>query len=206
MATVGYLRVSTADQDNGKFRHEILEFANNKGLGKVKFVEEKVSGTVEWRKRELATILDKLKKNDSLIVPELSRLGRSTLGILEVLKVAKEKGVNVYAVKGNWQLDDSIQSKVMVLMFSMLSEIERDLISIRTKEALAARKAKGLPMGRPKGTGKSKLDEHKDEIKAFLETGSTYKWIAKKYSMSDAGFYKWMNKPENKDLLKIRKG
>lgn len=88
---------------------------------------------------------------------------------MEILSIASQKGVNIYAIKGNWQLDNSIQSKIIAMAFSMAAEIERDPISKRTKEALMARKVAGKMLGRPKGVGKSKLDAHRIEIEAFLQ-------------------------------------
>jgi DNA invertase Pin-like site-specific DNA recombinase len=116
-----------------------------------------------------------------LIVPELSRLGRSMLEIMEMLSVSRQKGISIYAVKGGWELNGSIQSKVMAMAFSIAAEIERDLISKRTKEALRARRASGIKLGRPKGPGKSKLDPYGEEIVALLKNGSTKSYVAKKY-------------------------
>ena len=99
---------------------------------------------------------------------------------MEVLAIATAKGIHVYAVKGNWKLDDAMQSKIIARAFSMAAETERELISKRTKEALAARKNKGLPLGRTKGPDKSKLDCYKEEIQAFLAKGSTRKLVAKR--------------------------
>jgi len=99
---------------------------------------------------------------------ELSRLGRSTLDILEILKELKIKSVNVYAIKGAWTLNGTIESKVFLTMMSLFSEIERDLISQRTIEGLKARKAAGVKLGRPKGPGKSRLDQYRPEIEALL--------------------------------------
>ena len=110
--TIAYLRVSTTEQDLEKDKAAILHLANDKELGKVYFIEEKISGTISWKKRKIASIIQELQKNDSLIVSELSRIGRSMLEIMQVLSIALEKGINVYAVKGNWQLDQSIQSKI----------------------------------------------------------------------------------------------
>lgn len=102
------------------------------------------------------SIIESLNEGDNIVVSELSRLGRSMLGCMEMLSIASEKGINVYAVKGNWQLDRSIQSKIIAMAFSMAAEIERDLISQRAKEALRARKAAGKPLGRPlKAQGKA---------------------------------------------------
>lgn len=191
---VAYLRVSTVDQDMEKDKASILFLANDLKLGNVEFVEEKISGKVSWRKRKLAEVLENLKEGDSLIVSELSRLGRSMMECMEVLSIAATKGLKVYAVKGNWKLDDSLQSKIVAMAFAIASEIERDLISIRTKEALRHRKASGKPMGRPRGTGKSRLDPYKLEIEALLKNGTTKTFIAKRYKVSKANLHQWLKK------------
>lgn len=190
--TIGYLRVSTADQDLEKNKADILKLANEKQLGNVEWVEEKVSGTKDWRKRELGTAFGALGEGDTVIVSELSRLGRSTLQILEIMKDAKEKGIAVHAVKGAWTLNGSMESKLVLMMLAMISEIERDLISERTKEGLRARKAAGVILGRPKGPGKSKLDVHKEEIVALLNNGSTKTFIAKRYGCSVPNLFNWL--------------
>jgi len=192
--TIGYLRVSTSDQDNDKFKHEIYEFSNKRNLGQIEWIEEKISGTKSWKERRLGSILNELTEGDSIIVPEMSRLGRSMLDILEILKVAEEKGVNIYALKGNFELNGSLESKVIAAIFSLMAEVERDLISIRTKEALAARKANGAKLGRPKGPGKSKLDKYKLEIVALLNNGSTKTFIAKRYNTSIVNLINWLKK------------
>lgn len=194
MTTIAYLRISTTDQDIEKNKADILHLANNKKLGQVQFIEETVSGTVSWKKRKIAPIIEQLGKGDNLIVSELSRIGRSMLEIMQVLSIAVEKGIHIYAIKGDWKLDDSLQSKIMAMVFSMAAEIERDLISKRTKEALRAKKAAGVKLGRPKGTGKSKLDQYRVEIEALLNNGSTQKFIAQKYGTTEANFSLWMKK------------
>jgi DNA invertase Pin-like site-specific DNA recombinase len=192
--TIAYLRVSTVEQDLEKNKADILSFANNKDFGKVKFVEEKVSGMKNWKHRKIKQVIDELSKGDRLIVPEFSRLGRSMLEIMEMLSILKDKEVNVYAVKGNWELNGSLQSKIMAMVFSIASEIERDLISKRTKEALRARKVAGVKLGRPKGAGKSKLDEFKEEIVALLKNGSSKKFVADRYGTSQVNLYNWIKK------------
>jgi len=192
--TIAYLRVSTVEQDLDKNKAGILTFANNKDFGKVKFIEEKVSGTKNWKNRKIKQVIDDLSKGDRLIVPEFSRLGRSMLEIMEMLSILKDKEVNVYAVKGNWELNGSLQSKIMAMVFSIASEIERDLISKRTKEALRARKVAGVKLGRPKGAGKSKLDAFKEEIVALLRNGSSKKFVADRYGTSQVNLYNWLKK------------
>lgn len=192
--TIGYLRVSTGEQELEKNKSEILHLANQLNLGQVKFVEEIVSGKVSWKKRKIAEIIEEFKKGDTLIVSELSRLGRSMLECMEILSVAVEKGVRVYAIKGNWTLDSSIQSKIVAMAFSMASEIERDLISQRTKEALRYKKEQGIRLGRPPGPGKSKLDQYRPEIEALMQNGSTQKFIAKRYGTTEANLHNWLRK------------
>jgi len=192
--TIAYLRVSTIDQDIEKNKAAILTLANQKVLGHVQFVEEKVSGKISWRKRKIAAILDTAQRGDNIIVSELSRLGRSMLECMEILSIATQKGINIYAVKGDWQLNNSIQSKIVAMAFSMASEIERDLISKRTREALLVKKQNGMKLGRPKGIGKSKLDMYRVEIEALIKNGSTQKFIAKRYHTTEANLHQWMKK------------
>ena len=195
---IAYLRVSTDEQDLEKNKYDILHLANEKGLGKVQWIEETISGRVSWKKRKIATVLNELQQGDHLLVSELSRLGRSMLECMEILSIASQKEINIYAVKGNWQLDNSIQSKIIAMAFSMAAEIERDLISQRTKEALAARKKAGIKLGRPRGVGKSKLDKYRPEIEALLTNGSTQKFIAQRYGTTEANLSRWIRKHEGK--------
>jgi DNA invertase Pin-like site-specific DNA recombinase len=191
---IGYLRVSTADQNLEKNKADILRLANEHDLGRVRFVEEAASGKTSWRQRKIAEVLDSLRANDALVVSELSRLGRSMLECMEILSVAAQKRINVYAVKGPWRLDQSIQSKILAMAFSMAAEIERDLISQRTKEALRFKKAQGRKLGRPTGPGKSKLDPYRPEIEGLLANGSTQKFIARRYRTTEANLHHWLKK------------
>src|SRR5690606_12676186 len=179
-----------------KNKAAVLAFANAKGfIGKVEFVEEKISGLKSWKKRKLNDLVQSMQAGDILIVPELSRLGRSLVEVLEVLNTLKDKEVKVYSVKENFQLNgDDMQSKVMRTMLGLFAEIERDLIVARTKEGLAAAKASGKRLGRPKGPGKSKLDEHKEEIIALLKNGSKKIFIAERYGVTPATLTNWLKK------------
>lgn len=192
---IGYLRVSTIDQDTDKNESAILKFANDKDFGKVAFVSEKVSGTMSWKKRKLFEVVNSLNKGDILIVPELSRLGRSLVDVLEVLNTLSDKDVKVYSVKENFQLNgQDIQSKMMRTMLGLFSEIERDLISARTKEGLAAARAKGKLLGRPKGIGKSRLDKHREDILNLIKNGSNRKFIAKRFGVSPGTITHWLKR------------
>lgn len=203
--TIGYLRASTAGQELEKNKADILTLANEKDLGKVIFVEEIISGKVSWRDRKLAAVLNELKKGDSIIVSELSRLGRSMLECMEILSIATSKEIKIFSVKGNWNLDGTLQSKILAMAFSMAAEIERDLISSRTTEALRHRKASGLPMGRPFGSGSSKLDKYRPEIEALLANGSTQRFIATRYDTTPENLSVWLRKHKiNRKALKAQ--
>jgi DNA invertase Pin-like site-specific DNA recombinase len=113
---------------------------------------------------------------------------------MEILSIARQKDIHVYAVKGRWHLEQSIQSKIIVIAFSMAAEIERDLISQRTTEALRFRKAQGIKLGRPRGPGKSKLDPYRPEIEGLLVNGSTQRFIARRYKTIEANLHNWLKK------------
>lgn len=190
---IGYSRVSTLDQSNDKFETDILKYANKNDLGKVEFISENVSGCTSWKTRKLYQVVQTLKSGDVIIVPELSRIGRSTVDILEVLKLLSDKQVKVYSVKENFQLNgNDLQSKMMRTLLSLFAEIERDLISSRTIEGLQAAKAKGKLLGRPTGKGKSKLDPFKPEIIALLSNGSTKRFVADRYHTTSANLHNWL--------------
>lgn len=192
--TIAYLRVSTSDQDVEKNKADILLLAHRKELGHVHFVEETVSGRVPWRQRKLATLIEDLRPGDTLVVSELSRLGRSMLECMEILAIATQKGLKLHTVKGEWQLDSSLQSKIMAMVFAMAAEIERDLISQRTTEALRVKKAAGVQLGRPRGPGKSKLDRYQPEIEGLLANGATQRFIAKRYGTTEGNLHHWLQK------------
>ena len=198
--TIGYLRVSTADQDLDKNKMAILDFANQRDLGKVTFREETISTREHWQKRLIGEIVEDLEKEDILIVSEISRLGRSVLEVMTMLAILMEREVNFYVVKGNWQFDGSIQSKILATVFSLAAELERDFISQRTKEALRAKKAQGIKLGRPPGPGKSKLDVHKIDIEKLLNNGSTQRFIAHKFGTTPENLSIWMKKRGLKKL------
>ncbi|MDA8085864.1 MAG: recombinase family protein [Nitrospiraceae bacterium] len=170
MAVYGYIRVSTSKQDAENQKHAILDFANARKLGNVELVSETMSGMISWKNRELAGLLEAMNKNDVLIVSELSRLGRSMLEIMELLSKLTRREVKVFAIKGNYELGNNIQSKVLAFAFAMAAEIERELISTRTKEALQVKKAAGVRLGRPKGSiSRSRLDGQEDKIRELIK-------------------------------------
>ena len=198
--TFAYLRVSTVDQDTEKNKADILKFANDKDFGKVEFVEEKVSGTKSWKERLIKNIIDELGEGDRLIVSELSRMGRSMVDIMSCIAVAKEKRILIYDVKNGFELNGKFQGELMAMIFSIAAQIERDLISSRTREGLKTARAKGRQLGRPKGAGKSKLDIYREEIIALIKTGSTQTYLAKKYKTTQPNLSNWLSKNGLSDI------
>ena len=193
MANYCYLRVSTLEQNTEKNKLEVLKFANDKKLGSVEFIEEQISGKSNFKNRKLGTLLDRMNDGDVLIVPELSRIARSITQIFEVIEIVKEKNIVLYSLKENvCSSDKSITSTVATTIFALVAQIERDLISLRTKEAMQAKKAQGLKLGRPKGKGKSKLDEYKDEILKLVELHVPKTVIARQYSTTTTNLYKFL--------------
>ncbi len=193
MTTYAYLRVSTLEQNTEKNKLDVLKFANTKKLGNVDFVEEQISGKANFKNRQLGALLEKMKKNDVLIVPELSRIARSITQIFEVIDITKQKGITLYSIKEDFSNNDkSITSTVTTTVFALVAQIERDLISLRTKEALQSKKAQGIKLGRPKGKGKSKLDKYKDEILKLIELKVPKTIIARQYNTSKVNLHRFL--------------
>lgn len=195
--TFGYLRVSTIDQNNNKFEAEILKFANERDLGKVEFIDEKISGTKDWRKRKLGELITLCSNGDVIIVPELSRLSRSISQIYEIITEFQKKGCTLYVLKQNMTISNKndLTTKVMLSTFALVADLEREFISIRTKEALQSKKLNGVKLGRPKTKmGKCKLDQYASEVIALYKTGSSFRWIADRYGVADATVSVWIKR------------
>ena len=158
MAVYAYLRVSTGKQDGENQRLGVDELAKRLGLEITEYIDDEgVSGTKEPEKRELGALLKKLKPGDVLLAGEISRLGRSLFMVMRILEYCMNNDVKVYTAKDGYELGDNIQSKVLAFAFGLSAEIEREMISRRTKEALAKKRAEGVVLGRPKGR-KSGID------------------------------------------------
>ena len=155
----GYIRISTDKQTIENQRFEITKFCTEKNLQVDKWISETISGTKEVDKRRLGKLLKGVKEGDIIICSEISRLGRSLFMIMSVLNRCMEIGAKVWTVKDSYRLGDDITSKVLAFAFGISAEIERKLISQRTKEALARKKSEGMKLGRPKGPGVSTLHE-----------------------------------------------
>jgi DNA invertase Pin-like site-specific DNA recombinase len=178
---IAYLRASTDKQDLNHQKLELLEFARKKSLTIDEFMEITISSRKTTKQRRVDELVEKLNPNDTLIVTELSRLGRSTAEVITLVNELVARMIRVIVIKQNLDISkQDINSKVALTLFSLFGDLERDLISLRTKEALASKKRAGQVLGKPKGTiQKSKFDQDIDKIKELLEYGLSIRKISK---------------------------
>ena len=167
----GYIRVSSDKQTVENQRFEIENFAKQNGFKIDGWIEETISGMKSYDKRQLGKRLNRVKKDDLIICAELSRLGRNLFMIMEILNICMTKECKVWTIKDNYRLGEDIQSKVLAFAFGLSAEIERNLISQRTKEALARKRAEGVVLGRPKGRKSShvKLSGKEETIRVLRQ-------------------------------------
>lgn len=190
----GYIRVSTDKQTLENQEFEINKFCTSEQIKIDKWITETISGTKDFEKRKLGRILKKLKKGDVLICSELSRLGRNLMQIMTILNICLKKGAQVWTIKDNYRLGLDIQSKVLAFAFGLAAEIERNLISQRTKEALARIKASGRKLGREFGSCNKKhiLDGKEKEILELIHKGVPKTKIAKLLGVSITTIYNFL--------------
>lgn len=183
----GYVRVSSDKQTVENQRFEIERFCRHEQLVIDGWIEETISGTKNYHKRQLGVLLDRVEKDDIIICSELSRLGRNLFMIMEILNLCMLKECKVWTIKDHYRLGDDIQSKVLAFAFGLAAEIERNLISQRTKDALARKKAEGVRLGRPSGVLNNeqllKPYQYKAKICTLRNAGHSFEYIAKKIHM-----------------------
>ncbi|MDD2267895.1 recombinase family protein [Sulfuricurvum sp.] len=193
----GYIRVSTDKQDYDNQKHGILEYCNRLNLSPVEFISETVSSRVKLEERDVSRLIASLKSGDVLVTSELSRLGRSILEVMTIFKDLTERGVNTHIIKGGFIInahDQKIQSSVLIFAFGLAAEIERELISQRTKEALQRRKSEGVKLGRKKGAViKSKLDGKEEQIIDLATKGVPVASIAKIFGCARGTLVNFIN-------------
>lgn len=179
----GYIRVSSDKQTVENQRFEINNFCEREKIQIDGWIEETISGTKAYTTRQLGTLLKRIQKGDLIICAELSRLGRNLFMIMEILNICMTKECRVWTIKDNYRLGEDIQSKVLAFAFGLSAEIERNLISQRTKEALARRRAEGVVLGRPRGRKnapeKYKLAGRERLIRELLKVGTSQRQIAR---------------------------
>lgn len=191
----GYIRVSSDKQTVENQRFEINNFCKRKDMKVNGWIEETISGTKAYNKRKLGALLKHVKKDDIIICSELSRLGRNLFMIMEILNICMNKDCRVWTIKDNYRLGDDIQSKVLAFAFGLSAEIERNLISQRTKEALARLKADGIKLGHPHGYRcrlNPKCTAKHDFIVRELDKGTEKTIIARKLKVSKTTFYRYL--------------
>jgi DNA invertase Pin-like site-specific DNA recombinase len=185
MAVYAYIRVSTQMQPYESQEYEIKKWCTEKSLPIDRWVTESVSGTKSWEERMLGKTIRKMKPGDLLVCSEISRLGRNMLMIMAILNVCSQRNLHIHTIKDNFDLSDNINSKIIAFAFALAAEIERNLISQRTKEALEAKKNAGMQLGRPRGHSdkvKRLCAEHL-EIERLLGSGCSIASVARKYNV-----------------------
>ena len=192
--TYGYIRVSSDKQTVENQRFEINNFCKKQEIKIDGWIEETISGTKNYDKRKLGDLLNQVQKDDLIICAELSRLGRNLFMIMEILHICMNKECKVWTIKDNYRLGDDIQSKVLAFAFGLSAEIERNLISQRTKEALALRKAQGIKLGRKFGSKNSllKLSSNEEIIQELLALGIPKVLIAKKLNVDRTTLWRFL--------------
>lgn len=190
----GYIRVSSDKQTVENQRFEINNFCARQDMKVDGWIEETISGTKSYSKRELGKLLNQVQKDDLIICAELSRLGRNLFMIMEILNICMNKECKVWTIKDNYRLGDDIQSKVLAFAFGLSAEIERNLISQRTKEALARKKAEGVVLGRKKGSKNSynKLTGKEEMIKKWLLEGVSKAEIARRCNVNKSTVFRYL--------------
>jgi len=196
MAIIGYIRVSSTKQTGAHQKYEITQFAEYNHIKIDKWVMETISSRKPLNKRQLGQLLDELQAGDILIAAEISRLGRSLLEVMRILENCLNKNCQVWTIKENYRLGNDIQSKVMAFAFGLSAEIERNLISQRTKASLESVRATGKRLGRPFSaqSKKLKLSRNTKKIKDWLDSGMTRYRIAKMMSVSPSTVSHFINR------------
>lgn len=194
----GYIRVSTDKQTVENQRYEIMKFAAVSNLMIDRWIEETISGSVDVKNRKLGSLLKRLHKGDILISSEISRLGRNLMMIMSILNICMQKEIQVWTIKDNYRLGNDINSKVLAFAFGLSAEIERNLISQRTKEALSRRKKEGVTLGRPKGrkSTRTKLTGKEEKIHELLKEGKSKSEIARKLKVSRVTLLNYIKEKE----------
>lgn len=192
----GYIRVSSDKQTVENQRFEINNFCRRENITIDGWIEETISGTKAYTKRQLGSLLKRIRKDDLIICAELSRLGRNLFMIMEILNICMTKEAKVWTTKDNYRLGDDIQSKVLAFAFGLSAEIERNLISQRTKEALARLRAEGKTIGRSQGRRNNSLNKKcvlkHEYIISNLEQGVSIPTIAKKIKVARGTLYRYL--------------
>lgn len=193
--TYAYLRASTGAQDHDGQRLSILQWAAGIGERIDQWTEETISSRTKYADREIAGLIDRLTTGDTIVTSELSRLARSMCELFSIVQAVRDRGASIVLAREGRTIGaaETIEGNAWLFAVSIGAQIERQMISERTKAALAARKAAGKPLGRPKGPGKSKLDEHRAEIVRALRFGAPIRHLARLYHVAPSTMQRYLN-------------
>jgi DNA invertase Pin-like site-specific DNA recombinase len=191
---IAYIRVSADKQDLANQRNIILEYAHKQNLKIDRFLEVEISFKQSTKDRKIDELLETLKTGDTILVTEVSKMARNMLQFLNIMEGLNKRQIKVTFVNQLQLSTTGEHSQLLLTIYGYFAELERGFISTRTKQALSALKAKGIKLGRPFGSGKSKLDPYRSEIEALLKNGSTRKYIAQKYGLTVQSLGKWIEK------------
>ncbi len=192
---IAYIRVSTELQSYEGQQYEIEQWCHRRNWEVHRWVQEKVSGAKEINRRTLGRLLKRMNRGDVLVCTELSRLGRNMMMVMGILNTCSQKGIKIYSIKDNFELSDSLNAKIIAFAFSLAAEIERNLISQRTREALAAKKQAGIKLGRPFGKSRERkrFDDREDYIRTRRNQGVSIGRLAQELKMHRNTLSRYLN-------------
>ena len=192
---IAYIRVSTELQSYEGQQYEIEQWCHRRNWEVHRWVQEKVSGAKEINRRTLGRLLKRMNRGDVLVCTELSRLGRNMMMVMDILNTCSQKGIKIYSIKDNFELSDSLNAKIIAFAFSLAAEIERNLISQRTREALAAKKQAGIKLGRPFGKSRERkrFDDREDYIRTRRNQGVSIGSLAQELKMHRNTLSRYLN-------------
>lgn len=192
---IAYIRVSTELQSYEGQQYEIEQWCHRRNWEVHRWVQEKVSGAKEINRRTLGRLLKRMNRGDVLVCTELSRLGRNMMMVMGILNTCSQKGIKIYSIKDNFELSDSLNAKIIAFAFSLAAEIERNLISQRTREALAAKKQAGIKLGRPFGKSRERkrFDDREDYIRTRRNQGVSIGSLAQELKMHRNTLSRYLN-------------
>ncbi|MBR0244924.1 MAG: recombinase family protein [Bacteroidales bacterium] len=192
---IAYIRVSTELQSYEGQQYEIEKWCHRRNWEVHRWVQEKVSGAKEINRRTLGRLLKRMNRGDVLVCTELSRLGRNMMMVMGILNTCSQKGIKIYSIKDNFELSDSLNAKIIAFAFSLAAEIERNLISQRTREALAAKKQAGIKLGRPFGKSRERkrFDDREDYIRTRRNQGVSIGSLAQELKMHRNTLSRYLN-------------
>lgn len=195
MTNFAYLRVSRDTQDVANQKFGILDYCNENGISPISMIEDTESRKKPWNERGIGRILRDAAEGDLVLAAEISRLGGSPLQVLEILEEAARKKISVHIVKSRIVIDGSLQTTIIATILGLAAQIEREFISVRTREALSRRRAEGVQLGRPRGEApRLKLDSQRDIIEEYVAKKVSRRSIARILGCSPSTLYAWLKR------------